>query len=101
MRQVVTFVTVTLSTTVMTYNGATDIPSDPWHLSGRVATINDAINAGTATSTLIIQPLGRPPDSRHHHLMATFHSPSPSPRPHKVLATPSSKSSTAKIEPLT
>ena len=35
MRQVVTFVTVTLSTTVTTYNGSTDTPSDPLHLSGR------------------------------------------------------------------
>ena len=29
MRQIVTFVTVTLSTTVTTYNDSTDIPSDP------------------------------------------------------------------------
>ena len=55
MRQVVTFVTVTLSTTVTTYNGSTDIPSD--HCTYQVvATINDAIYAGTTTGTLIIQP---------------------------------------------
>ena len=42
-------------TTVTTYNGSSDIPGDPGTYLV-VATINDAIYAGTATGTLIIQP---------------------------------------------
>ena len=38
-----------------TYNGSSDIPGDPGTYQV-VATINDAIYAGTATGTLIIQP---------------------------------------------
>ena len=86
---------------VTTYNGSNTAPFDPGSY-GVIATINDAIYAGTASGSLTIHPPLHPPlASRFPLPKAPPRSPSPLPISHRASAIPFSRSSTAPTRPST